>query len=488
MRFPPVRHLLTGLLQPDDRYRLTAWLFLRLIALIYLAAFASAALEIVGLVGQNGILPAAEHLARLEQRFGDARWVRVPTLFWIAHGDTALLAAAYAGCAAALLLFIGWRPLLTTLLLFLLYLSLFRVGQLFFNFQWDYLLLEAGFLSIFLTAGPNRLLVFLFHWLLFRLRFLSGLSKLLSEDPSWRGLTALNDYFETQPLPHMGAWYAHQLPDWLLRAGTGATLFVELLVPFLIFLPRPFRLFAALATIAIQLLIILTSNHNFINLLTIALCLFLLDDRAVGRLVPDGLRRRADAPGRGLLQKILLPPLGALLLLVSSLAMYDFVAGRRGADTWTAAATAWMRGWGLANVYHIFPTMQKERQELVIEGSNDGRHWQAYRFRYKPNSPDERPAFIVPLHPRLDWMIWFIPPQNPAMRPWFERFLWQLHQNAPAVTGLLRHNPFPDAGPRYLRILAYRYRFTTREERRETGRVWHAELLGEFPRVPPRRP
>jgi uncharacterized membrane protein YphA (DoxX/SURF4 family) len=368
-----------------------------------------------------------------------------------------------------------------------LYLSLFRVGQIFFNFQWDYLLLEAGFLSIFLTAGPNRLLVFLFHWLLFRLRFLSGLSKLLSEDPSWRSLTTLNHYFETQPLPHMGSWYAHQLPDWVLRGGTGATLFIELVVPFFIFLPRPFRLFAALATITIQVLIILTSNHNFINLLTIALCLFLLDDRAIGRLVPDRLGHRIKEPGRSLLTTVLLPLIGTLLLISSSLAMYEFVTDRRENDAWSSAVS-WVRGWGLGNVYHVFPSMQTERQELLIQGSNDGRTWQAYRFRYKPNNTDERPAFIVPLHPRLDWMMWFVPPQNPAMRPWFERFLWQLHQNAAEVTGLLRHNPFPDKGPRYLRVLSYRYRFTTRQEREQTGKVWHAVLLGEFPNVPPRRP
>lgn len=480
-------HLFTGLLQPDDRYRLTAWLFLRLIALIYLAAFVSIALEITGLVGENGILPAAEHLASLEQHFGENRWMRVPTLFWIDHGDSTLLGAAYAGCVVSVLLLIGWRPLLSTVVLFVLYLSLFRVGQIFFNFQWDYLLLEAGFLSIFLTAGPNRLLVFLFHWLLFRLRFLSGLSKLLSEDPSWRSLTTLNHYFETQPLPHMGSWYAHQLPDWVLRGGTGATLFIELVVPFFIFLPRPFRLFAALATITIQVLIILTSNHNFINLLTIALCLFLLDDRAIGRLVPDRLIHRIKEPGRSLLTTVLLPLIGTLLLISSSLAMYEFVTDRRENDAWSSAVS-WVRGWGLGNVYHVFPSMQTERQELLIQGSNDGRTWQAYRFRYKPNNTDERPAFIVPLHPRLDWMMWFVPPQNPAMRPWFERLLWQLHQNAAEVTGLLRHNPFPDKGPRYLRVLSYRYRFTTRQEREQTGKVWHAVLLGEFPNVPPRRP
>lgn len=482
-----LHRFLPWLLEADDRYRATSRLFIRLLALIYFAAFLAIAFDIRGLVGTEGILPAGEHLAYLKSGAGDVAWLRFPTLFWIDHSDASLVAAAYVGCALSLLLLFGWRPLLSSIVLFVLYLSLFRVGQTFFNFQWEYLLLESGFLAILLVAlGPSRLLVFLFHWLLFRLRFLSGLSKLLSGDPSWQSLTTLNYYFETQPLPHMGSWYAHQLPDWLLKTGTGFTLFVELIVPFFIFLPRPFRLFAALATITIQVLIILTSNHNFINLLTIALCLFLLDDRALRKLPGIG-RPTSSHRTAGRFGKTVLSMLAAILLTSSSYAIYEFVTDRRAETAWDAPVN-WVRGWGMGNVYHVFPSMQTERQELVIEGSDDGRHWQAYRFKYKPNSEDERPAFIVPWHPRLDWMMWFIPPQNPAMRPWFERFMWRLRTNSEAVTSLLAHNPFPEKGPRHLRVMAYRFRFTTPQERERTGKVWHSTLLGEFPNVPPRSP
>jgi hypothetical protein len=474
-------------LNHDPRYRFVGWLFLRCLGIIYLAAFVSAALEIQGLVGAEGILPAESYLQRLYGQFGSISWLRFPTLFWLGHSDASLVLASYAGCVVAVLLVFGWRPLLSTVLLFVLYLSLFRVGQVFFNFQWDYLLLEAGFLAIFLALGPSRLLIFLFHWLLFRLRFLSGLAKVLGGDPSWSGLTALNHYFETQPLPHIGSWYAHQLPTPLLQAGTGFTLFVELVVPFFIFLPRPFRLTAAGLTIAIQLMIILTSNHNFINLLTIALCMFLLDDQALRRILPGRLLQvgvRATYPGLG---KAILAPAGIILMLASSIGIHDFVTGQRDRAAWDSPVN-WVRGWGQANVYHVFPSMQTERQELVLQGSQDGKQWLSYRFRYKPNSPDDYPAFIVPLHPRLDWMIWFIPPQHEAMRFWFERFLWGLKNNAPAITELLEHNPFAAEPPRYLRVLAYRYRFTSPQERAANNRVWHAELLGEFPRVPPRQP
>ncbi len=477
------------LLEADARYRLTSWLFLRLLALIYLAAFFSTALEIEGLVGERGILPAGPYLDALSGRFGEISWLRFPTLFWIDHSDAALLWTSYLGCVFAVLLFFGWRPLLSLIVLFLLYLSLVRVGQLFFNFQWEYLLLEAGFLSIFLASGigPNRLVVFLLHWLLFRLRFLSGLSKLLTGDPSWASLTTLNYYFETQPLPHIGSWYAHQLPDWLLRTGTGLTLFVELLVPFFIFLPRPFRLFAAVTTIAVQVLIISTSNHNFINLLTIALCLFLLDDRAIRRIVPGWLNRTPASGTKSPIAAAALAIAALLIVPASGYAIYELIADQRRETPWDHP-TNWVRAWGLGSGYHIFPTMQTERHELIIEGSQDGRDWRPYEFRYKPNSPDDTPAFIVPLHPRLDWMIWFVAPQNPAMRPWFERFMWRLQQNEPSVTGLLKTNPYPETGPRYLRIRVYRYRFTTAEERARTGRVWNTEYLGLFPRVPPRIP
>jgi len=483
---PAIAGLLDWLLREDPRYRLVTQIFLRLLALIYLIAFLSTALEITGLVGERGILPAGLMQAASLQRLGDWAWLRHPSLFWLNSSNWALLGASYAGCLLAIGLFFNWRPRLMLVLLFALYLSFFQVGQVFFSFQWEFLLLESGFIAIFLVNGPNRLLVFLLHWLLFRLRFLSGAAKLFGGDPSWSGLSALNHYFETQPLPHMGAWYAHQLPEWLLRAGTGATLFIELVVPFFIFLPRPFRLFAAGVTIGIQLLIMATSNHNFVNLLTIALCLFLLDDRAVRTLLPWRTAapvRNAPAMPRG----SLVQPLIALVLVSTSVATtYEMV--RSDLRFARNAPVNWVRGWGLGNVYHIFPTMQTERQELVIEGSHDGKTWLAYDFRYKPDYPGDAPRLIMPIHPRLDWMLWFVPPQRERDRHWFGALLYRLHHNEPDVTALLRHNPFADKAPRYLRVLAYRYRFSTPAQRERSGQVWQAQYLGVFPQVKPRRP
>ena len=322
---------LSRLFEPADDQLLTSWLFLKLLALIYFAAFFSLVFQIEGLAGPHGILPYGERLEAEFSRLGALAWWRNPTLFWFNAGDVALQAAAISGCLISVMLLFGRRPLVPLILLFILYLSLTHAGQIFLNFQWDTLLLESGFLAILIARGPNHLAIFLFHWLLSRLRFLSGISKLLSNDPSWSSLTALNSYFETQPLPHAGAWYAHQLPDWMLQGATGMVLFAEIIVPFFIFLPRRFRLFAAAVTILIQLLIIATSNHNWINLLTILLCLFLLDDRIVAKFVPARLIPKTPTGGIGNsgLTKKLFGAAAAMLIMLASLTwMSEMMTGR----------------------------------------------------------------------------------------------------------------------------------------------------------------
>jgi hypothetical protein len=485
--------ILTGLFEPAADHELTGWLFVRGLALVYAAAFASLALQIDSLAGPDGILPFQRVLDGAFDDQGYWALLRLPTLFWLNSSNVALQAAAFAGAIIALLVALGWvtpRPAL--IVLFVLYLSLFHAGQIFMTFQWDTLLLESGFLAIFLTDAPIRLIVLLFEWLLFRLRFLSGYFKLASGDPSWRDFSALNYYFETQPLPHVGSWYAHQLPPWLLQAGVGFTLFAELVVPFLIFLPRPFRIFAAAVTIVAQLLIIATSNHNFINLLTILLCLFVLDDRIVVHAVPGALRDRIRTDARlsnpGPVAKSLVAVAGILILASSLSAMLVSQVRWPFPRTLTVLSEIPL-ACGIGSLYHLFPTMQTERQELKIFASYDGQTWEPYAFRYKPDAPDKAPQFIVPYQPRLDWMMWFLPPQWPDTGFWFEPFLEALRQNRASVTRLLARNPFEGkAPPNMLRVLAYRYRFTTPQERARTGNWWKAEYLGEYPDVPPRRP
>ncbi len=478
------------LFQPATDQRIVSWMFLRLLALIYLAAFTSLAVQITGLVGDEGILPLHEHFQLAREHYGETAWLWFPSLFWITGtSNMALLACCVLGMLLSLLLLFGRWERGTLILLFLLYLSLFHAGQIFTNFQWDTLLLEAGFLAIFLVGGGNLLLIFLFDWLLFRLRFMSGVFKLVSADPSWSGLTALNHYFETQPLPHIGAWYAHQLPELLLKSGVALTLFSELLVPFLIFFPQRYRYLAAGITIVMQLLIIATSNHNFINLLTITLCLFLLHDDLLKRLLPSSLLQRIqstrESPGR---LRSVLTVIALLLILPASLIGFSSRIISHPIPETVQGYSRFVQRFGIGHIFHVFPTMQTQRQELVIQGSNDGKSWQAYDFKYKPGELSRPPEIIIPHQPRLDWMVWFVPTQQPLHMLWFGRLLERLHQGSEEVSSLLAHNPFPDAPPRYLRVDSFAYHFTTSEEREQSGNWWRREYLGLFPRVPPRVP
>lgn len=469
----------------EQSYRLVSGLFLRLLGITYLIAFASIATQVEGLAGSQGIEPFADKLARIPADPGVERYLRLPTLFWLDSSDTALGAAPWIGGVAGLLIALGRWQRVSLIVAYALYLSLYHACQPFLNFQWDGLLLEAGLLAIFLTPR-SRLVIFLFRWLLFRLRFMSGLSKLTSGDPTWSGLTALNHYFEVQPLPTPLAWYAHQLPDWLLKAGTAGTLFIELVVPFMMFLPRRWRFLAAWLTILLQVLIILTSNHNWFNFLTIFLCLFLFDDRALQRALPAGLRRHLSGelppPDTGAVRRVATGLLALSVLIVSGLHFRELMTMRPLSGP-LGTALDYAEAWRAVNKYHVFGSMKTERLELEIWGSIDGSEWRRYDFRYKPDDLDERPAVVIPFQPRLDWQMWFVT-LHPRHMPWFRAFLDRLLENAPQVQRLLADRPFPAGPPRYIRVYLFRYRFTDFATRAETGNWWRREYLGEFPPLP----
>jgi len=257
-----------------------------LLACIYLAAFLSFGVQIIGLIGTDGVLPLDQYLLQLKQHLGTSAYWQTPMLFWFGLNDNILMFSCILGALLSCVLMFGVLQRTTLILLYLLYLSLFYAGQTFMTFQWDLLLLESGFLAIFLPTG-SKIVVWLYRWLVFRFMFLGGLVKIISRDPTWDNLTALNYHFETQPLPTIFAWYAHHLPEYLLMVGAAVTLITELLLPFLIFTPRRFRITAACFFILFQLSILFTGNYNFFNLLTISLCLFLFDDAAIKKISAD---------------------------------------------------------------------------------------------------------------------------------------------------------------------------------------------------------
>jgi len=467
-------------------YELVSRLFLRLLGIIYLIAFVSLLVQIQGLVGEQGILPVAELLSFVNTETGGERYFILPTIFWLAHSNIALVGATLYGCIVSLqIVFNRWqRPAL--IIAFILYLSLFNVCQPFLHFQWDGLLLEAGFLAIFLGTR-SAIIIWLFRWLLFKLRFMSGLSKLTSGDPAWSGLAALNTYFEVQPLPNPLAWYAHHLPEFVLRSATAATLAIEILVPFMMFMPRRWRFAAAWITIIWQLLIIFTSNHNWINLLTIALCLFLFDDKALKRVLP--IRLKTIQQGVLMQHKLVtkfstagISAMAVVILFVSFVQLWMLSTGHTASGR-LGKVLGYMDSYRVVNMYHVFPTMTTERVELELSGSINGIEWKTYRFKYKPGQLDERPRLVMPHQPRLDWQMWFVPLHAKHL-PWFEEFLYALLDNSPDVIALLDNNPFPDEAPRYINVDAYKYTFTTPEQRQQSGNWWNREALGPFLPMP----
>jgi lipase maturation factor 1 len=459
-----------------ESFTIATWLFLRTLGLAYLFAFASFAVQAAGLIGSRGISPVAEYLHSLREYYGALYW-QVPTVFWLNASDRMIKAVGIAGILLSVLLILGLRWRIVRVLLFVLYLSLVTGGQEFMGYQWDALLLEAGFLGILLGSSP--VIVWLYRWLLFRLIFLSGVVKLASGDPSWRHFTALPVHYESQPLPTPLAWYMYQLPEWFQRGSVGFVFLVELAVPFLIFAPRRVRLCAAGAMVALQVLILLTGNYAFFNLLTIGFCLFLVDDALFRRVLPKAMGRfpattydKSRAWSRAVCRAFAI-----LALFVGG-----FQVARPFGLRWSLA-DATIRSvspFQIINSYGLFAVMTTTRPEIVIEGSNDGVTWLPYEFKYKPGDLTRRPAWVAPHQPRLDWQMWFAALGDYQSDPWIVRFMVRLLQGSPEVLRLLGRNPFPDAPPHYIRAMLYQYHFTTPAERKGTGAWWSRELKGVY--------
>ena len=445
--------------------------FLRGLAFIYLIAFASLLPQLEGLIGSNGILPAGEFLHSVHADYGSSAYILFPTLAWWNASDLFLRALVWGGILLALLLLAGILPLPSALGLYLLYLSIDTVGQTFYSFQWDALLLEAGFAALLVTppgvrplytTPPSRLAVWVFRFLLFRLMFESGAVKLLSGDPSWRNLTALTYHYETQPLPTPLAWYAHQLPVFVQKISVLGVFAVELVVPFFFFAPRRLRAIAAWLTVGLQLLIAATGNYTFFNLLTILLCVFLFDVQAVPRAAWNVRLVAVVLIAIGLIQ--LLTTLGIAANLPEPFGSIDFR----------------VESLHMVNRYGLFAVMTTSRPEIIIEGSADGEAWLAYEFKYKPGDVFRPLRWVAPYQPRLDWQMWFAALSNYQSNPWFERLMVRLLENRPEVTSLLARNPFPDHPPRFVRAYTYDYHFTDWAVRRKTRAIWTRTPAGEY--------
>ncbi len=462
----------------SDEYHLISWLFLRGLALVYIAAFASMYVQIRGLVGAEGILPLVEKLAYIREAVGSAGIWKFPSLFWMNASDTLLTGSCLLGVFAATLILFDRFTRTNLVICFVSYLSIVNAGQDFMTFQWDMLLLEVGFLAIFLTGG-SFIVVFLYRWLLFRFMLLSGVVKLASGDENWWNLTALRYHYETQPLPTPLAWYAHQFPLWVQQLSAAGVFFIELIVPFLVFLPRRSRVFAACCFIVLQSGIMLTGNYNFFNLLVLSLCLFLLDDKDVIRIINPRLSeyilRRSPSAGR--IATAVSGGLATVIFISCAAIFWSMEVGKPLAQPFSSLRRV-SSALGIVNAYGPFPIMTTQRDEIVIEGSHGGDVWLAYEFKYKPGDLDKPLSWNMPHQPRLDWQMWFAALRIPSMPFWLDRLLYKLQQGVPDVTELFENNPFSDQPPRYIRMSFYRYRYTAPSVRASTGQVWTREYLG----------
>jgi predicted DCC family thiol-disulfide oxidoreductase YuxK len=474
--------------------RLTTWIFLRLLGVIYAIAFGSLGVQLAGLAGSTGIMPAAAFLEAVRAQYGPERYWLLPSVLWLNASDVALAAAWIGGVVLALLLAVGVAPILTLFGCWTLYLSLANVSRDFLWFQWDSLLLETGFLAIFLAPwrdfsrpgtdpAPSRSVVWLTRWLLFRVMFSSAAVKLTSGDPTWRDLTALTYHYETQCLPPWTAWYAHHMSAAFQRWSAIGMFAIEGIAPFFIVAPRRIRMVAAAAMALLQVLIMASGNFGFFNLLTLALIVLLLDDgvwpiswhgRAAGR---DPFAPRA---GAGRWPAWATAPVVAVLLVLSAVPLVGALrapAGLVGPLPALQHAVAPLR---IVNGYGLFQVMTTSRQEIVVEGSADGRRWVEYEFRWKPGDPLRRPGFVAPHQPRLDWQMWFAALGDYRRSPWYLSFCQRLLEGSRPVLSLLDKNPFPDGPPRYVRGRLYEYHFTDAATRRATKAWWRREPRGPF--------
>jgi Lipase maturation factor len=395
-----------------------------------------------------------------------------------------------AGLAGAALLGLpeqgpAWLSAAAFFALWALYLSVVNVGQTFYGFGWETLLLEAGFLAVFLgPAGtaPPTLVLWLYRWLLFRVEFGAGLIKLRG-DRCWRDLTCLDYHHETQPLPGPLSWFFHHLPRPLHRAEVVANHATQLVVPFGLFAPQPVAGVAALVIVVTQAWLLASGNFSWLNLITIVLAAAALDDRLLAALSP------VDPPA------VLAGPAGwqqaavlavALLVAVLSVRPASNLLGRR------QLMNASFDPLRLVNTYGAFGAVTRVRREIVLEGTDEAAApgpataWKEYRFKAKPGDPRRRPRQVAPYHLRLDWLLWFAAMSPPSSHPWMAGLVTRLLEHDPATRKLLgRPDPFPDHPPALVRARLYRYRFTTPAERRRTGAWWTRELVGEY--LPPLR-
>jgi hypothetical protein len=466
-------------LQAPD-YWLARFLIERALAGTYLIAFLVTKSQFPALLGARGLLP----VPRLTSL---ASFREVPSLFQLHYSDRFLKVVAWAGIALAGATLLGlpqagpaWVSMLSWLAMWALYLSIVNVGQTFYAFGWETILLEAGFLAIFLgprESPPPVVVLWLCRWLLFRIEFGAGLIKLRG-DPCWRDLTCLYYHHETQPMPNPLSWYFHHLPRWVHKCEVAGNHFAQLVLPFGLFAPQPVAGVAGLAVCLHQSWLVLSGNFSWLNILAISLALAAFNDHQLGLVLPLAHGALSAPPAWHV---------GLVLAMAGLCGVLSYWPIRNMLSPDQVMNASFNR-LHLMSSYGAFGSITRKRYEVVLEGTDAPEPdastvWKEYEFKGKPGDPRRRPRQVAPYHLRLDWLMWFAAMSDPLAHPWLLALTTKLLANDPPTMRLLGRNPFPDKAPTVIRASLYRYRFTSRKERRETGAWWVRTRVGEY--LPP---
>jgi hypothetical protein len=498
------RAIPSRLFAPDSSppgYLAARWLFLRALGLIFFSAFYSLLFQIQGLIGPNGILPARDYLVQVTRVMGGARFWYAPTVFWWSASDRFLLGVVVAGMAASLLLVLNVCPRGMLVMCLVAFLSFIAAAQDFASYQSDGMLLEAGFISLFLAPPgwrprwgtsdpPSRASRYLLIWLMFRIYFESGIAKILGHDPEWRDFTAMDQYYQNGPLPTWIAWYAHQLPHAFHAATAFLTLALELVLIFAIFLPRRSRIAFFFVITAWQIGIILTSNYAFLNYLVLVLGFLLLDDKFFAQFFSRSLRTAAvssdeaqvaapaEAQGWRSHLRLWLQAIFLTWIFYATSALLIFMLFP--AAPLPASPIRALEPFRIANEFGLFAVMTRDRYEIEFQGSRDGQTWTAYPFRNKPQDMHAPPRIYAPYQPRFDWNLWFASLGNWRQYHFVLNVEERLLSGEPDVLALFAGNPFPEHPPEQIRVVLWQYWFTGWKERREQSLWWRREQMGLY--------
>ena len=465
-----------------SQYWLARFAFQRGLALIYLIAFVVALNQFRPLLGERGLLPVPQFLGFVDFR-------KAPSIFHFYYSDRFFSVIGVAGILLSIIGLTSWSergPLWLSIAvwssLYALYLSIMNVGQIFYGFGWESMLLEAGFLAI--PLGTNRMVVplpviFLLRWMLFRVEFGAGLIKLRG-DPCWRNLTCLNYHHETQPLPNPLSSHFHHLPSSFHKMEVVGNFVAQLVVPWGLFFPQPVAGTCGALIILTQMWLFISGNYSWLNLLTMLLAVPSFTNAQIGAVLRIQHPSSLSAPAA---YEWVIVVFSAVVIVLSYWPVHNMLSRRQ------IMNTSFNR-YHLVNTYGAFGSVTKTRYEIVLEGTDEEvvqeqTKWREYEFKAKPGNPKRQPRQIAPYHLRLDWLIWFAamsPVYDYLQHPWFIMLVQKLLQNDASTLSLLAGNPFPQ-GPKIIRARIYRYRFATAKERRETGQWWIRSLAGEY--LPP---